>query len=116
VTSPGDQYSPQLSPDRAWLLYVEQDAEPGKVTTNARLMRMSVTGGRAEKVLDIQGTATFLTPQATGSSPVLCELQSGSVVFTAFDPVRGRGRELSRAEGHEPPVWGLSPDGSTITI
>jgi eukaryotic-like serine/threonine-protein kinase len=116
VTSPGDQYSPQLSPDRAWILYVERDAGPGKAATHARLMRISVTGGRAEKVLDTQGTATFLTPQATGSSPVLCELQSGSVVFTAFDPVRGRGRELSRAEGHEPLVWSLSPDGSTIAM
>ena len=116
VTGPGDQYSPELSPDRAWILYGEQDAESGKAATNARLMRISVTGGPAEKVLDIQGTATFLSPQATGSSPVLCELQSGSVVFTAFDAVRGRGRELSRAEGHEPPVWCLSPDGSTIAM
>ncbi len=116
VTSPGDQYSPQLSPDRAWVLYVEQDAEPGKAATNARLMRISVTGGRAEKVFDIQGTATFLTPQATGSSPVLCELQGGTIVFSAFDPVRGRGRELLRTEGHEPPVWSLSPDGSTIAM
>jgi dipeptidyl aminopeptidase/acylaminoacyl peptidase len=117
VTAPGDQYSPKLSPDRAWILYAEENAtDPIPTSTDARLMRIPVAGGPAEKVLDIQGTGTFQSPQAPGSSPVVCELRSGSVVFTAFDPVRGRGRELSRAEGHVQPAWSLSPDGSTIAM
>ena len=117
VTGPGDQYSPHLSPDRAWILYGEEDAaHPGKVPTKARLMRVPVAGGPAEKVLDAQGIASFRSPQATGASPVLCELQNGSAIFSAFDPVRGRGRELSRAEGHEQVMWDLSPDGTTIAM
>jgi len=117
VTGPGDQNSPHPSPDRAWILYREQDAAgPGKTPTKARLMRVPVTGGPAEKVLDTQGNASFRSPQATGTSPVLCELQSSSAIFSAFDPVRGRGRELSRAEGHEQLMWDLSPDGSTIAM
>ena len=117
VTGRGDQYAPQLSPDRAWILYAEQDSgEKDPKSTNARLMRIRVTGGPAEKVLDTRGIATFQSPQAAGSSPVLCEFENGSVVFTAFDPTRGRGRELLRAEGHAPAVWSLSPDGSTIAM
>jgi hypothetical protein len=70
VTGRGDQYAPMLSPDRAWILYAEQDAA-GQVptSTNARLMRIPVTGGPVEKVLDIHGLATFRAPRATGSSP-----------------------------------------------
>ena len=117
VTGRGDQYSPRLSPDRAWILYAEQDAaDPVPTSTNARLMRIPVAGGPVEKVLDIHGIATFRSPRATGSSPVLCELQSGSIVFSGFDPLRGRGPELSRAEGSNQPLWDLSPDGSTIAM
>jgi Tol biopolymer transport system component len=116
VTGPGDQYSPNLSPDRAWILYAEDAPDSIPTSTHVRLMRIPITGGLAEKVLDTQGTATFRSPLATGSSPVLCELRNGSVVFTAFDPVRGRGRELSHVEGHARPVWSLSPDGSTIAM
>jgi Tol biopolymer transport system component len=117
VTAPEDQYAPQLSPDRAWILYAEQKASNRIPTyTNARLMRIPVAGGPAETVLDIQGMATFRSPQAIGSSPVLCEFKNGSAVFTAFDPVRGRGRELSHEDAYAQPLWCLSPDGSTIAI
>jgi eukaryotic-like serine/threonine-protein kinase len=117
VTGPRDQHSPQLSPDRAWLLFAEQDAgDQIPTSTNARIMRVPIGGGRAEKVLDVRGTATFRSPHASGSAPVLCEIQSGSIVFTSFDPVRGRGRELSRQEGRFHPMWSLSPDGSTIAF
>jgi len=117
VTGPRDQLSPKLSPDRAWILYAEQDGAGSIPTsTNARLMRIPVNGGGAEKVLDTQGTATFRSPQAIGTSPVLCEFRSGSIVFSAFDPLRGRVRELSRVEGHAPSPWSLSPDGSTIAM
>jgi len=117
VTGPGDQYSPRLSPDRAWILYADQEVtSPARTSTSARLMRIPVAGGPAEKVLDMQGTATFRCPRATGSSPALCELQNGSIVFSAVDPLRGRGRELSRAEGGRQPAWDLSADGSTIAM
>ena len=117
VTGPGDQYSPHVSPDRAWILYAEEDAgEQTRTSTKARLMRIPVAGGPADKVLDVRGIGTFRSPETPGSSPVLCEVQNGSVVFTAFDPVRGRGRELSRTEGHVQPMWSLSPDGSTIAM
>ena len=117
VTGPRDQFSPILSPDRAWILYVEQDgAGPIQASTNVRVMRIPVDGGGAEKVLDAQGAATFRSPQASGTSPVLCESRSGSLVFSAFDPLQGRGRELSRVEGSVHPAWSLSPDGSTIAV
>lgn len=117
VTGPGDQFSPQLSPDRAWILYAEQDgAGPIPTSTNARLMRIPVNGGRSEKVLDAEGTATFRSPRATGASPVLCEFRNGSIVFSAFDPLRGLGRELSRVDGRAQPPWSLSPDGTTIAV
>ena len=117
VTGPGDQSSPHLSPDGAWILYREVNAAAsGQPSPGARLMRIPVAGGPAEHVLDTQSTATFRSPQTRGALPVLCELRNGAVIFSAFDPLRGRGRELSRADGAMQPPWDLSPDGSTIAM
>jgi len=117
VTGPGDQHSPLPSPDGAWILYWDGVAiGKGAASQSGRIMRVSVAGGPAEKVLDVQGSATFRTPRKRDASPVLCELQNGSIVFSEFDPLRGRGRELSRAAGPQPPMWDLSPDGSTIAM
>lgn len=43
---------------------------------------------------------------------------NGELVFTAFNPLRGRMRELVRlaADPEGSPAWDLSPDGSTVSI
>jgi hypothetical protein len=42
------------------------------------------------------------------------------LIFTAFDPLQGRGRELARFDTNLTPdaeyAWDLSPDGNRITI
>jgi Tol biopolymer transport system component len=41
------------------------------------------------------------------------------LVFTSFDPLKGRGREVARIERNPasaPPQWDLSPDGSRIAV
>jgi Tol biopolymer transport system component len=46
---------------------------------------------------------------------LLRETTPGGTVFSDFDPLAGRGRELYRAEaGKLIDVWSLSPDGSRI--
>jgi hypothetical protein len=45
-------------------------------------------------------------------------LVQGQLIFSAFDPILGKGRELARIELSAPPSsqydWDLSPDGSQI--
>jgi Tol biopolymer transport system component len=51
---------------------------------------------------------------------VISELDKANnkLVFTAFDPLRGRSGELARlaTDPEESPAWDLSPDGSTVAI
>ena len=58
-------------------------------------------------------------PTRAGAPCVLSEKNdAGAQIFTAFDPVRGRGDEVFRI--NEPTaassIWDISPDGTTLAI
>ena len=112
---------PHFSPDGLWILYseVSQKDEPALPLAPQRLMRMPATGGPSLVVLEGQG---FVFHHCARSPATLCVLGEWSpdgkqVVFTAFDPEKGRGRELGRIDsplGQRFLSWDLSPDGSRI--
>jgi Tol biopolymer transport system component len=139
VSSADEERTPELSLDRAWILYQAWSGTPeGVDPTTGRLMRLPVGGGVAEKVMDLRGypgsarTARIRQvlnakghpdircPQRQGDC-VLSESQPGRIMFTAFDPVHGRKREITRLE-FEPDTnlrstaWALSPDGASIAF
>jgi serine/threonine protein kinase/Tol biopolymer transport system component len=117
VTGPGDQYGPRVSPDRAWILYLDQasGARSG-AGEPTRIMRVPVTGGPGQKLIDSPKAVSFRCPTAPDRPCVLCELRGDQVVFTAFDPVHGRGKELRRTNARDLPTWDLAPDGSAIAM
>jgi len=114
------------SPDGRWILFSAFPSEYFKSKDSAiskplRLMRIPINGGPAELVL----TARLYNGIWCALSPAtLCAFAEQTpdrtqLVFTAFDPIRGKGRELVRFAtdpaadyGH----WSLSPDGSRIGI
>jgi serine/threonine protein kinase len=118
----------RTSPDGKWILY---DSVPSENTNSAnypysgrstplRLMRMPVTGGPPELVL----TAHFNNFWCARSPSTLCAFAEQTpdrkeLVFTAFDPIRGKGQELARF-ATDPNAdylgWSLSPDGTRIAI
>ena len=117
VTGPGDQFGPRMSPDGAWILFKDGGVAPFKpASQGARIMRMPVTGGPPEKVLDTQASATIRCGLRAGGPCVLSELDHGQMVFTAFDPVRGRGLELARTPAEGVLAWDLSPDGTALVV
>jgi hypothetical protein len=117
VTGAGDQIAPRMTADGKWILYREDDAgQPGTAPLRSRIMRLPVAGGPARLVLESGATLGFRTPRSIAASPVFCEFKDGAAVFSTFDPMRGRGRELVREPLPQAPVWDLSPDGSTIAI
>jgi len=86
-----------------------------------RLMRMPVTGGPAELVLTAR---LYGTPWCARSPSTLCAFAEQApdrkeLVFTAFDPLSGKGKELARF-ATDPKAdygnWSLSPDGTRIGI
>jgi len=132
-----DARSPELSPDGRWLLYTLWPDRQQKAPV--RVMRSSQSGGPGETVLDAIGPfASGITfspggeqdPQTKGprafpdfrcpsstpmASCVLAEAEQDNVVFTYFDPLRGRGAEALRVKASPGKFfWDLSPDGSRI--
>jgi len=93
--------------------------DAGPVATN-KIMRVSITGGSPQLVL----TANMEEwPRCARSPATLCAIAERSadrkqLAFIAFDPVKGRGRELARsdADAMKDYHWDLSPDGTRIAL
>jgi serine/threonine protein kinase len=121
-----DLVVPRMSPDGALVLYTifatQGNAAPsgGDFSTPLQLMRVPITGGAPQLVL----TANLYGPPGCARSPAtLCAIAERSqdlkqLIFTAFDPLQGRGRELTTfdidPEGNYD--WALSPDGTRIAV
>ena len=113
----------RTSPDGKWMLYSissnESKHSPSRSGTE-RLMRIPVTGGPAELVL----TARLYNFWCARSPSTLCAFAEQTpdrkeLVFTAFDPIRGKGHELARfaTDPNEDYFgWSLSPDSTRIAI
>jgi len=124
-----------ISPDGSWLIYMVVLDKGGIVTTNKimgnditpadptaknNLMRLPMTGGPPQVVL----TASIEEwPRCARSPSDLCAIAERSadlkqLVFTAFDAVKGRGRELARSNVDPTTYyhWDLSPDGTRIAL
>jgi len=104
-----------LSPEGAWVIYgASSDKATGKV------MRVPVSGGSPELVLT---ATTDGGPRCARSPATLCAIAERSedrkeLVFTAFDPAKGRGRVLAewKTYANADYFWDLSPDGTRIAI
>ncbi len=115
VTGPGDQAAPQVTCDGAWLIYKDfgAAATPGP---SLRVMRLPMSGGPAELVTDAQPVATYRRAARADSMWVLGEREPGKLVFTRFDPRRGRGRKLGSVPAGDRSNWDLSPDGMQAAV
>jgi len=115
----------RTSPDGKWILYSSYPSENANSpysssSTPLRLMRIPVTGGPPELVL----TGRFNNYWCARSPSTLCAIAEPGpdrkeLVFSAFDPIRGRGDELAKfpTDPNADYVgWSLSPDGTRIAI
>jgi Tol biopolymer transport system component len=120
IVDPGDEISPRLSPDGSWILYAIQPkgaGEPAPPSTVTHIMRIPVSGGLPQPIMDVRGFNFFSCSTHRGGLCVVAEQTADlkQYVFTSFDPVKGRGREVARvdtaAQG-----WNVSPDGSMLAV
>jgi len=116
VTGPGDKGNPVVSPDGRLILYIQAVTGEGQ-----QIMRVSISGGAPEMVSEgktIEGLRCSWSPAS------LCVLSEETpdrkqCIFTAFDPMKGRGRELTRVELQQRGqgyYWDLSRDGSRLAF
>jgi Tol biopolymer transport system component len=137
MASAEDKRMPQMSPDGAWILYLAWNKPDGHSSPQyGHIMRLPVAGGPPEVVLEakgypgsaqieregflltVRGHPDFHCPVLAGSPCVLSELDRQQLVFSAFDPLEGRKREVARVDfdRHESLFWDLSPDGKRIAF
>ena len=123
---------PQLSPDGSWILYLAWAKNPdGLPAKTGRIERIPVGGGAPTTVLEVKGHPgphIFPRPRAiatakghpdfrcTSGGCVVSEVNSGQLIFTTFDPVLGKGKEVARVpvESTDITFWDLSRDGSMV--
>ena len=118
VNAPEELYEPRISPDGAWVIYILLPKNSG-FTTPVQLMRVSIGGGTPQEIL----TSQLFGYRCATSPAKLCAIAERTpdhkqLIFTAFDPLKGRGREINRFDlapgaAYE---WDLSPDGTRIAI
>ena len=120
LTGPQDATLPRLSPDGAWILYVEVPKTAVGPSTPLRLMRVPVSGGAPQLVLE---TRNWRGHGCASARSTLCVLEEASqdekqVTLTAFDPLKGRGKVLRTIQKDPTAQFasGLSPDGITFAI
>jgi Tol biopolymer transport system component len=133
-----EKRNPQLSPDSRWILYLAWPNQRGdELPTSGRLMRVPVSGGTPELVVDVNGyPGSARTPRDRwlptargypdfrcpslpnpGLACVLAEVKGERLSFSAVDPVQGRRGELATIEAD--PIdsfWDLSPDGTRVAL
>ncbi len=122
VSTPGDVYMPQVTPDGKWLLMMYRDlASPGKPDKLVRhlLLRAPISGGRAVEVPLSQPLDEFrCSLPAHGTGCVLRTTHTDGQRYFELDPIAGKGRELGRTAFVATGLgrWSLSPDGREIVV
>jgi len=112
-----------VTPDGAWILYWSTpEASPGRPSSKHRIMRIPVAGGSSEQILEADGdnsSIDFRCPAGTTGSCVLSGWDQNQMIFYLFDPLKGKGKELTRTKLPQPSDdfdWSLSPDGLHIAV
>jgi Tol biopolymer transport system component/DNA-binding winged helix-turn-helix (wHTH) protein len=118
VTGAGEAIYPTISPDGYWLLYAITPNLSGS-NLSARLIRVPLSGGAAQEILATQGYNQHDCARLPATLCVYSEKAGEEqIIFWAFDPVQGKGSELTRLRvtPSESIDWALAPDGSQIAV
>src|SRR5262249_53497436 len=120
VGGPEDKLAARVSSDGSWLLYASGGASLAWPGSAAKIMRVSLSGGPSELVLEIANSEYFACAKSPPSSSALTErsLKEQQITFTAFDPIKGRGQPLAsmRAIPGTNYRFGLAPSGTQMAV
>lgn len=105
------QYSPQITADGRWLLWVRESKGV------AEILRMPRAGGPTE-VLDRQTGQQFelRCPVRATRECILTSMQNRQAVFSAISPDSGASRELFRRAAGPGLNFAVSPEGDRILV
>jgi len=121
ATGSGEASVPVVSPDGTFVLYVTPGhSSVGGSAAPVQLMRVPREGGTPKQVLSAHLVDSPRCARAPASMCAIAEPTEDHkrIIFTAFDPLQGRGRELASidADPNADYGWDLSPDGARIAF
>jgi DNA-binding winged helix-turn-helix (wHTH) protein/dipeptidyl aminopeptidase/acylaminoacyl peptidase len=121
ATGSGEASAPVVSPGGAFLLYVTPThSSVGGSAMPVQLVRVPREGGTPKQILSAQLVDSPRCARAPASLCAIAEpaIDHKRIIFTAFDPLQGRGRELASidADPNADYGWDLSPDGARIAF
>ncbi len=92
-----------------------ETGEPREQTT---LRRLDLADGTAQTLGAMEPKSGLVCPTIDGLPCVLTEVKDSELVFSLFDPERGKGREFARVTLPAGPYYALSisPDGRRIAL
>ncbi|MFN7920445.1 MAG: protein kinase [Bryobacteraceae bacterium] len=118
VMASDHQVMPSLSPDGRWVLYLSGPiASAGDGRSKWTLMRVPLEGGDPVEV-PAGGPIEEYQCAYKAKRCVIREMQNGQAVFFDLDPLRGKGKELTRSAAGRVVLgdWSLSHDGSMVSM
>jgi hypothetical protein len=118
VTGVEDKWLPAVTADGAWIIYLSYPKGKHFPTDEGRFLRVPINGGPAEPVMKARAGSFVQCPRS--STCVLSERSTDGkqLVFYAFDPLLGKGRELAKMNAGLASFynWTVSWDGSSIAV
>jgi serine/threonine protein kinase len=113
--------SAQVSPDGKWILILVFPIPGGSFAPHP-VMRVPISGGSPELILTLPRWSTVNCARPPSNICVVAEptTDGKQLIVSTFDPVKGRGPELTRFDvdpvseddGH--PIFDISPDGTRL--
>jgi len=107
-------YLPRVSADGSQALYLA-GSKPGDTSFPASLMSKPLAGGPPRLVLQEKAIINYECARAPSKLCIFSKLVGPELIFLAFDPEHGAGREITRIQSGYI-NWGLSSDGSRLAI
>ena len=121
VTGSDYKQQPVLSPDGSWILYLSSATAQVGAATPVRIMRVPTSGGAPQLVLEGRGIDGLACARSPATLCVSSERtpDGRQLIFSAFDLVNGRGKQLTRINLRQPISgyrWDLWRDGSRLAF
>jgi len=129
TSEPGSLEDAFVSPDGKWVILQVWPVNGDTTSrTTVKLMRVPITGGRAESILSMRNGGSSFCARAPANLCATAEESSDTtrMIVTSFDPVKGRGVELNSFEINSDQdsaeyvehsmLCDISPDGSRLAV
>jgi DNA-binding winged helix-turn-helix (wHTH) protein/Tol biopolymer transport system component len=118
VRSSADLSVPRLSPDQNSVIYLITPSNGASVDSNSQMMRAPLSGGPPQQILEATGISNQQCARVPSTVCILSRFEPGHERFFYFDPEKGMGAEITKAEIRSSNAydfnWSLSPDGRML--